>query len=173
MQFDRGFVLSEFGPREQGQAEIDRSGIQSKGGLLQFDAEILVGIQDGGLLDQDMSEIGEDAPIPSFIGIGQSASGSQAGHPRVIELGSYRPQTCFDVAQTLSVGELGERHHQELIVTGQRFGVTVALVPPHALVEFVSRQPVHHLGKDNPAFVHDRVPPEKIREKYHTKAECR
>jgi hypothetical protein len=78
----------------------------------------------------------------------------------------------FDVAQTLPISELSKRHHQELFVAGQRFGVSVALVPLHALAEFVPRQPVHHLGKDNPAFVHNRVPPDKIREKYHTKAEC-
>jgi len=173
MQFDRSFVLSELGPREQGQAEIDRRGIQSEGGLLQFDAEIFVHIQNGGLLDQDMGEIGEDTPVSSFVGIGQSASGSQTVHSRMIELGPQGPQTRFDVAQALPVGELGERHHQELLVTGQRFCVSIALVPPHALVEFVPRQPVHHLGKDDPAFVHNRVPPERIRKKYHTKAEYR
>jgi len=160
MQFDRGFVLSEFGPNEQRQQKIDCRGIKSVGDLLQLDAEILFGIQDGRLLDQDMSKIGENTPDPSFVGIGYGAAGPLSVHPRLLEFGSHGPQTGFDVAQTLPIIELSKRYHQELFVAGQGFDLSVALKPPHALVEFVPRQPVHHLSNNTPSFVHIRVPPE-------------
>jgi hypothetical protein len=45
VQYDRRFAPSEFCSREQGQAKIDRRGIQGVGGLHQFDAKIVVFIQ--------------------------------------------------------------------------------------------------------------------------------
>jgi len=170
MQFDRCFALSEFCPGKQRQAKIDRRGIQGVGGLLQFDSKIVVGIQDGRLLDQNMSEIGEDTPIAFFVGIGQGAFGPLTANPSMIELASHGPQTCFDVAQTFPIGELSKCHHQELLVTSQRFDVMVSLISAYAFVEFVSRQPLHHLSENNLSFVHNSFPPVVSRGKYHTKA---
>jgi hypothetical protein len=44
------------------------------------------------------------------------------------------------------------------------------LISSYAFVEFVSRQPFHHLSENNLSFVHNGFPPVVSREKYHTKA---
>jgi hypothetical protein len=48
VQFDSPLALAEFGPWEKSQAKIDHCGIQGVDGLLQIEAEILLGIQESG-----------------------------------------------------------------------------------------------------------------------------
>lgn len=62
--------MAKSGPGEQTQAELDDGRIQSVSGLLQLDAERFLGIEGLGLLDEHGSEIGENAPVAFFVGLG-------------------------------------------------------------------------------------------------------
>ena len=159
VQLARGFAPSELGPRKQGQAQVDSRGVQGIGGLLEFGPEGLVGVELSGLLDEDVSEIREDSPIPLFVGVGQGAAGGGLANATVIELGAQSPETGLDIAQALAVGQLGEGQHQKMFVGGQRARMFVARVTPDALVEGVFGQFVHQLGEDGSALIHNRFLP--------------
>ena len=117
VKFDGGLVFAEPGPREQGQTEIDCGRIESIGGLIQVHAKGVAGVKDSCPPDKDLGEVGVNAPVPCFVGIGQSAFEHVAAKPNVIEAGSQRTQTGFDIAKTFAVSELSKCHTEKLIET--------------------------------------------------------
>ena len=76
MQFDGGLVPPESSPRKQREAEVKGGGIQR------------IGVERSGLLDEDVGEIGENAPVAVFIGVSQSAAGGGLADACVIEFGA-------------------------------------------------------------------------------------
>src|SRR5438309_5901307 len=102
MQLDGGFAPPELRPRKQGQTQVDRRRVQSIGRLFEFGPEGLVGVELGRLLDQNVSKIRADSPIPLFVGVGQRAASSGLANAAVIELGSQGPEAGLDVAQALA-----------------------------------------------------------------------
>ena len=70
MQFDRCLVSTESGPGKKRKTQIDGRRIEGINGLIQFDSEIVVGVQVSGRTNQDLSKIGIDAPISVFVGFG-------------------------------------------------------------------------------------------------------
>ena len=143
MKLDGAFVLPKRGPRKKGETQIDCGGIQSVSGLVELQSEVLVHIQLPGDLDQHVSKVGVDAPIPFFVGIGQRASRNSAPDSCVIKLGLHGPQACFDIAKTLPIGQLSEGHTKELIETRKVSTPVFALISPNAFVEFVSGEKAH------------------------------
>jgi len=123
MEFDGAFLFPKRGPRKKGQAEVDRGGIQSVSRLGDLQSEVLACIELSGRLDQHMSEVRVDTPIPFFVGIGQRASRNFASEPCMIEPG--------------------------LVETRKVSSSILALVPANAFVEFVSREKAHELRKND------------------------
>ena len=68
-----------------------------------------------GNADQVVCEVGEDAPIVSLVGVGQSRARNPAAKSHVVEFAAHRPQAGFDIAEALAVSELSESHRQILI----------------------------------------------------------
>jgi len=64
-------------------------------------------------MDQHLSEICEDPPVMSLIGVGQRGARNLATEAHLIE--RQLGEDMFNVAQTLTVSELGEGKSQELI----------------------------------------------------------
>src|ERR1035437_7909071 len=118
MKFDGGFGTAEGGPRKQREAQVNGGGVQRISGGLEFKAERFIGVERGGLLDEDVGEVSEDAPVAIFVGVGQRAAGSGLPDAGVIELGAEGRQTGFDVAQTFAPRQLGERPHEERFAGG-------------------------------------------------------
>src|SRR5208283_2204187 len=121
---------------------------------LEFKAERFIGVKRGRLLDEDVSEVGEDAPVAVFIGIGQRAAGGGLADASVIEFRAEGCQTGFDVAQTFTPGQLRERQYEELFVGGEFADAAVAVVTGDTLVELVFGEEVEELGEDGATFVH-------------------
>jgi len=151
MEFDRAFVLSKRGPRKEGEAQVDRSRIQSISRLGDLRFEVLARIQLSGHSDQHMGKVGVDAPIPFFVCIGQRASRNLALDPCVIKLGLHGPQTYFDIAKALLISQLSEGHAKELIEAGKGPNPVFALIPKNAFVEFVSWEKTHKLRENESA----------------------
>src|SRR5262245_31118085 len=161
VKLDCGFVPAKGRPGKERQAQVDGGGVQGIGGLLQFGGKRFVGIEPGGLPNEDLSEIREDAPVASFVGIGQRAAGGGLAYAAVIELGAQGVQTRFDVPQALAPGQLSKGHDGELFVAGELARAEIAAVALHTFVEFVLGDVVQQLGKNGAAFVHkDSGPPE-------------
>ncbi len=118
MEFDGTLVFPKRGPRKQRETEVNGGGVQRVSSGLEFPAERFIRVERGGLLDEDLGEIGKDAPVPFFVGHRQSVAGGGLADAGVIELWAEGRQTGFDVAQTFAPGQLSEGQHEELFVSG-------------------------------------------------------
>lgn len=154
VKFDGGFVFPKFRPREKSEAQIDGGGVQSVNCLVEFQPKIVVGVKFPGSADEDLGEVGVDAPRPSFVGVGQSAARDATSNSGVIKFRFHRSQTSFDVAQAFPISQLGESHAEKLIVTGELSDSLVATITAHAFVEIVLGKEVHQLRKDDTSGVH-------------------
>ena len=154
VEFDGGLALPKRGPRKEGEAQVNGGGVQGIGRRLEFKAKGFIGVERGGLLDEHLGEVREDAPVPLFVGCRQRVAGGGVADAGVIELGAEGRQTGFDVAQTFAPSQLGEGQHEELFVGGQLADTEVAVVTGDTLVEFVFGQVVDELGEDGATFVH-------------------
>src|ERR1039457_3417886 len=154
VEFDGGLVPPKRGPRKQREAQVNGGGVQRVGGGLEFAAERFLGVERGGLPDQPLGEVGVDAPVALFVGVGQGAAGGGLTDAGVIEFRAEGRQTGFDVAQTFAPGQLGERQHEELFVSGQLADAEVTVVTGDTLVELVFGQEVEELGEDGATFAH-------------------
>ncbi len=163
MQFDGGFVASELGPREQRQTQIDGGGIERVHGLIEFQAEGVVGVKTPGHADQHVREIGVDFPVPHLIRVGQRVARDGAANSAVIEFGRRGPQTGFDIAQALSKSQLGKGHREKLVPTRETLDFVVAVVALDATAKLVTRNKVHQLGKDRLAGIHPLAPFARVR----------
>jgi len=70
--------------------------------------EGIIGVEFCGALDEDLSEVGEDAPVVIFIGVGQRGACDRQADAGVIEFVAERVETGFDVAQAVTARELRE-----------------------------------------------------------------
>ena len=154
VQFDGGLVPSERGPRKQRQTQVNGGGVQRVGGGLKFDAPRIAGIEDGGLLDEDLSEVGEEAPVAFFVGVGQRAAGDGLAKAAVIETRTERRQTGFNVAETFAPGQLGESQDEEMFVRGEFTDAAVAVITRDTLVELVFGKMLQELGEDRATLIH-------------------
>jgi hypothetical protein len=152
--FDGGLALPKRGPRKEREAEVNGGGVQRISRRLESKAKGFIGVERGGLLDEHLNEIGKDTPVPLFVGHRQRIAGGGLSDASVIEFRAEGRQTGFDVAQTFASGQLGERQHEELFVSGQLADAEVAVVTGDTLVEFVLGQVVEKLGEDGATFVH-------------------
>jgi hypothetical protein len=126
VQFHGALVATEFSPGEKCQAQIDGCGVESIHGLRQLHSERLVAIEIAGGGNQDLREIGIDAPVAMLVGVCQGIARNLAPEAHVIKLGLLGTQTGFDIAETFAVSELSEGQTKELIPAGEFFDVAIA-----------------------------------------------
>ena len=119
MQLDRALAPPKASPGEKVQTQIDGGGIEGIGGLLLLCPEVLVGIQRPSLANQNLSQVGIDAPVAALVGVGQSVARHAAAESHVVELRFDSEETSLDVSQALPSGELGKSKAEELIEAGK------------------------------------------------------
>jgi len=154
MQLDRRLGRSKRSPWKYRQAQVDRGRIQCVDRLREIDSKRFVHIKRTRYSDQALREVGVDAPVANRICIGQRVARHRAAKAHVVELGGLAAQTGFDVAQALSIGQLGERHAQELVETREVFDLVLSVVAFDTSAESGQRQVRHHLRKNKFARVH-------------------
>jgi hypothetical protein len=113
-----------------------------------------VGVEPARRGDEPLREVRVESPVAGRIGVGERITGDMAADAEVIELRGLCPQARFDVAQTLSVGQLRKRHAQVLIEAGEALDLVFGLIPGDAAPEGLQRKMVHQLRKDELACVH-------------------
>ena len=69
-------------------------------------------------------------------------------HTAMVEFLPECSETCFDIPETFSEGDLGERQGDELSVTREPFDVMISLIPPDAPAEFRHRAEIQKLSQD-------------------------
>jgi hypothetical protein len=154
VHLDGGLVLTKFGPREQRQAQVDGRGIQSVKAVLQVDAHRIAGVERPGDADQDLSEVGVNAPVMRVVGVGQRGARHAAVEAHVIELASQGAQACFYVAKTISISQLGEGHRQILVPARETSRPRIAAVALYTPAKLAVRQKAQQLREDGSALVH-------------------
>src|SRR5882672_9975268 len=103
MQFDGGFGAAETCPRKKFEAKVNGGRIQSVNCLLQFQAKVVLAIEQARPFDESLGQVMIDAPVPVLVGISEGAVGNAAPDAQVIELILAGTKASFDVAETLSV----------------------------------------------------------------------
>jgi hypothetical protein len=154
MQFDCAFALSKPCPRKQGKAQIYCCGIQCIDGLIQVDSEFVVSIERSGRVDQYLCEIGVDAPVPIFVGIGKCASRNRAAYSHVVELALNCAKARFDIPKAFPKSELSKCHAEELVQAGKTLDLVVSVVSQNAFAEIVHGKKVHQLRENSATDIH-------------------
>ena len=154
VQFHRTLVPPEVRPREKRQAEVDRSGVEDIGDLFERDAEFLSCVHSPCRADQDMGEIGVDAPISGLVCIGQGRPGHRPADSRMVKLRMKTPQARHDIPEAFSISQLGKGHAIELIEAEKSAESVISTVAPHAGPKSVQWQEIHQLGKHYAPCIH-------------------
>ena len=154
MQFDRPFGSPKLCPGKQRKAQVDGGGVQGVDRGVEVETEVVAQIELFGSLDEDLSEVGVDAPIALMVGMSEVAVGDRTVNAHVVELGLHHAQTRFDLAQAVSVGQLGERHDPKLLDTLVRADLVVAAVAVDARLKSPPRNELHELRENELPFVH-------------------
>ena len=154
MQFDRPFGAAKLRPGKQRKAEVDGGGVQGVDRGVEVETEVVAQIELFGSLDEDLSEVGVDAPVALVVGMSKIAVGDRAVNAHVVELGLHHSQTRLDLAQTVSVGQLGECHDPKLLGTFVRADLVVAAVAVDARLKPSPRNELHELRENELPFVH-------------------
>jgi hypothetical protein len=130
VQLDGALSSPEVRPGKERQTQVDGSGVEGIDGLRKFQSEAVSRVQALGFLDQELGEIGVDAPVPLLVGVGQRAARNPAPEPHVIQLLRHGTKARLDIPEALSKRELSEDQTQELVPAGK------AAAPPHAGIPF-------------------------------------
>ena len=84
VKFDGTLGFTKASPRKQGKAEINSAGVQGVNRFMEINAEIFRSIKGLGNMDECLCEVGVDAPIAFFIGIGYCTSRNLGADAHVI-----------------------------------------------------------------------------------------
>ena len=147
MEFDGALAFAESGPREQRQTQVDRCGIESVNGIPEFQTQILVAVESTGFGDEDLGEVGVDAPVPRFVGVGQVVARDSAANAHMIEPGLHGLQTGYNIAEALAISQLGKGQTEELIEACESPNFVVPMIAPDAFSKLVQRQKSYDLGE--------------------------
>ena len=158
MQFDCGLCLSERCPWEQFETQIDSGRIKRVDRFIEFHTEAILSIKTPCLRDHDLSEIGKDAPVPSFVCFGNGTSGNRTLDTHVVTFFGNSAQTGFNISQTFPVSQLSKGHAEKLVPAGERSHSFIAFISLSAPAEFMHGEEVHKLRENQPAGIHMHPP---------------
>src|ERR1019366_7892299 len=85
---------------------------------------------------------------------GQCRARHLAAQSDVVEFAGHGTQTRLDVAETLAVSQLSERHRQKLVPARKASQVIVATVACDAFVKLVRGQVIHQLSENGATDIH-------------------
>ena len=159
VQLHPGLGGAEQGPGKHGQAQVDGGGVERVDGVVEFQPEVLPGVQRARDADQRLGEVRVDAPVPLPVRVGQRVAGDAAADPHVLELPAMGTEADLDVAQALAVGQLRERQAQELVQAGERLDAAVSPITLHAPAKDLQGQMFHELRKHESPGMHGPPPP--------------
>lgn len=143
-------------PREQGHAKVHDRGVQGVDSLVDLLDVSLLRIQFPRLPDEDSGELEVDAPVSTLVGVGEIAPGDRPAYTHRVEKLGLRAKARLDVAQALPVGELGEKHAQELVSSGKGLRRPRHRILGHATFELLAMEQRGDLRENQGARVHGR-----------------
>ena len=154
MHLDPSFGASKIGPREETQREIDGRGIQSVNRVLQFQSEILSGVEQTRLAHESFGEIFPESPVPLLVGIGQGGLGNSLSKTKMVEGFASGVETGGDIAQSFPPGQLRKSHTDQLLSATEMPNFALRVVALDQTGESLPVDQIEDLGKDVAAGVH-------------------
>jgi len=115
MHLDPGLGASEICPWEETQREIDGGGVEGINRVLQFQSEVLSGVENTCLAHESFGEILPEPPVPLLVGIGQGGLGNSLSKAEMVESFASGVETGGYVAQSLPPGQLRKGHADQLL----------------------------------------------------------
>jgi hypothetical protein len=149
VDLDRGFGRAKLRPGKETQAEIDRGGVERVSGLIQFDAEALLGVETAGTGDQAFGQVRVNVPRSMLVGVGQRAARHRSANPEMVKLRGARAQANLDVAETFPIDQLRESQAEKLIPAGEAIRLPVPVVALNTAMENLRVNPFHELGENH------------------------
>jgi len=156
MKLDARLGLTEVGPREKSQRQVDGRGVERIDRVVQIQAKILARIQRPGLLHQTFGEVLPDPPVSRFVGIGESGFCNRFGESKMIERLGPCIEASSDVAQPVPGSHLRENHAGELLSESKMADRDCGLVSLYYAVERLEVDQVENLGENEASGVHGR-----------------
>ena len=156
MKLDARFGLTEIGPREKRQRQVDGCGVERVDSALQIQTKILARIERPGLLHQTLGEFLPDPPVSRFVGIGESGFCNRFGESKMIKRLGPCVETSSDVAQPVSGSHLRENHTGQLLAKSKMADRDCGLVSLYDAVERLAVDQVENLRKNEASGVHGR-----------------
>src|SRR5271169_3996172 len=141
-------------PWKNGQAQINGGRVERIDGAVEIEAERFLRVHRPCGRDQDLGEVGVDAPVDGLVGVRQSGARDAAAEAHVIELPLDGTQTGLDIAQAFAIGQLGEAKTKKLIQAGKAALSKIACVTRYAFLKLIGGEMLHHLGEDCSANQH-------------------
>jgi hypothetical protein len=122
--------------------------------LAKLDTEAVVAIKLAGAANEHCRQVGPDAPIAPFVGIGECRTPDQRSKAHAVQLGLIRQKAGFDVAQTLAISQLRKRHRPKLFGTTQASYARIAVVARHDPAKARPWHKLHDLRKHRLPQIH-------------------
>lgn len=154
MQLYRSLGLSEVGPWEHGEAQIDGRCIQGVDCAVEFQREVVAEVKLPGNLDQRLCKVGINTPVADLVRVGQRIAGNGTANSHVVQLVLLGTQAGFDIPETFAVSQLCECHAEVMVETGKLLDLEVAVVLIYASMKHMERKMLHYLREDELAGVH-------------------
>jgi hypothetical protein len=105
-------------------------------------------------VNEDLSEIGIDTPVPLLVRVGEGASRRDGAKAHVVEPLGHGPQGRLHVPEALAEGKLRKGQREEMVPAGEATDSCIAIVALHTPLELPVRRVGHHLGEERFPLIH-------------------
>ncbi len=155
VQLDSRLGFAKRRPREHRQTQVNGAGVEGIDRGVEFHTKGLLRVQGTSRANQVLREVGIDLPRSRGVRIGQGIARNRlAAKPHVVQPTRLRSQVDLDVAQRLSIRQLGEGHCEELVQAREVLDLVLATVVGHTASKRAQWQIEHELRKNELALVH-------------------
>ena len=141
----RRFGRAKGCPVEQGQAQVDRRGVQCVDRRIQTDVQGVAGIEVSGSQDQAHRQRMINAPVAKVERIRQRGARWNPPHAHVKQLALICRQAHLDVAQGLAPRQLCKRHHPKQVGAPKSAHTRVAMMTHDDSTKGLPRHKLHDL----------------------------
>ena len=147
MHLDARLRLPEPSPWTELQAEAYRTAVKGIDHIVNIEPEWIFRIQRPNSLDERLTEVAVDTPVPLFISFGKSVSWNSVTDTAMIQFMLDRNEAGLNVAETVLRSILRKAHHEKLVVAGKVPEPIVSLVSGDTRIEVSARYERHKLSK--------------------------
>ena len=162
LELDDSLGFANRSPVEQAETQIDGGGLQCVNRFLKNESQVLVYVKLASAPDQNRSQVGTDAPVTRFVGIGQGRSVHAVDQAHGVKFAGVGSHRHLDVARALAPSQLGKNHDAKLLGTSQGAHARVAAFALNDSRKACPWNEFHDLSKQGLADIH-RKPPRVLR----------